>query len=92
MGPKKRPEAMDIPAQIANLKANNLIIEDGKIPLYAAIELFTFGTLALFYKSMKVEDRKASAKMYKNVNEHYLSSWRLTHLQFHIRFSLQKLP
>jgi abortive infection bacteriophage resistance protein len=28
MGPKKRPEAMDIPAQIANLKANNLIIED----------------------------------------------------------------
>lgn len=49
--------------------------EDGKIPLYAAIELFTFGTLALFYKSMKVEDRKAIAKMYKNVNEHYLSSW-----------------
>ena len=28
MGPKKHPEAMDIPAQIANLKANNLIIED----------------------------------------------------------------
>ena len=47
----------------------------GNIPLYAAVEVFTFGTLALFYGSMKVEDRKAIAAMYKNVNEHYLASW-----------------
>lgn len=48
---------------------------DGKVPLYAAIEVFTFGTLALFYRSMKLEDRKAIANMYDNVNQHYLSSW-----------------
>lgn len=48
---------------------------DGKVPLYAAIEVFTFGTLALFYKSMKKEDRKAIAAMYENVDEYYLSSW-----------------
>lgn len=52
---------------------NNYV--DGKVPLYAAIELFTFGTLALFYSSMKTEDRKAIAAMYDNVNEYYLSSW-----------------
>lgn len=48
---------------------------DGKVPLYAAIELFTFGTLAQFYASMKIEDRKMIASLYEGVNEHYLSSW-----------------
>ena len=48
---------------------------EGKVPLYAAIEIFTFGTLALFYSSMRPEDRKAIAAMYEGVNEHYLSSW-----------------
>lgn len=57
---------------VRNFK-NNYV--DGKVPLYAAIEIFTFGTLALFYKSMKPEDRKAIAAMYENVNEHYLKSW-----------------
>lgn len=57
---------------IKNFKYNYV---DGKVPLYAAIELFTFGTLALFYGSMKNEDRKAIASMYENVNEYYLSSW-----------------
>ena len=52
---------------------NNYV--EGKVPLYAAIELFTFGTLALFYSSMKTEDRKAIAAMYEGVNEHYLTSW-----------------
>ena len=57
---------------VKNFKYNYV---DGKVPLYAAIEIFTFGTLALFYSSMKLEDRKAIAAMYENVNEHYLSSW-----------------
>ncbi len=48
---------------------------DGRVPLYAAIEVFTFGTLALFYKSMKTEDRKAIAGLYENVDEYYLKSW-----------------
>lgn len=47
----------------------------GKLPLYAAVELFTFGTLALFYKSMKTEDRKEIAALYEGVDERYLSSW-----------------
>ena len=57
---------------VKNFK-NNYV--GGKVPLYAAAEVFTFGTLALFYKSMKVEDRVAIAKMYENVDEHYLASW-----------------
>lgn len=52
---------------------NNYV--EGKVPLYAAIEIFTFGTLALFYSSMKKEDRKAIAAMYDGVDERYLSSW-----------------
>jgi len=49
--------------------------KDSKVPLYAGIEVFTFGTLARFYKAMKKEDRIAIASMYKGVNEKYLSSW-----------------
>ena len=49
--------------------------QDGAVPLYAAIEIFTFGTLALFFKAMKIDDRKAIADMYEGVNQHYLSSW-----------------
>ena len=48
---------------------------DGKVPLYAAVEVFTFGALAKFYSSMKLDDRKYIASLYENVNEHYLSSW-----------------
>lgn len=57
---------------VKNFKENYI---DGKVPLYAIIELFTFGTAALFYRSMKLEDRKAIAAMYENVDEKYLSSW-----------------
>lgn len=48
---------------------------DGLVPLYAAIEVFTFGTLAMFYRDMKREDRVAIAKLYSRVDEHYLPSW-----------------
>ena len=46
-----------------------------KVPLYAAIEVFSFGTLAYFYKSMKTEDQKEIAKMYYRGDNEYLSSW-----------------
>ncbi len=44
-------------------------------PLYAAIEVFSFGTLSLFYKTMKTDDQKAIAKQYYKGNYGYLSSW-----------------
>ena len=31
---------------------------DGKIPMYALVELFSFGTLSKFFKNMKNEDKK----------------------------------
>jgi abortive infection bacteriophage resistance protein len=47
---------------------------DGKIPLYALVELFSFGTLSKFYKNMKNEDKKAVASMY-DVGYTYFGSW-----------------
>jgi len=47
---------------------------DGKIPLYALVELFSFGTLSKFYKNMKSEDKKAVAAMY-GVGYTYFGSW-----------------
>ncbi len=47
---------------------------DGKIPMYALVELFSFGTLSKFYKNMKNEDKKAIASMY-GVGYTYLESW-----------------
>lgn len=47
---------------------------DGAIPMYALVELFSFGTLSKFYKNMKSEDKKAIAKTY-NVGYSYLESW-----------------
>jgi len=46
----------------------------GNIPLYAAIELFSFGTLSKFYKNMIGEDKKAIAAHY-SVGYTYLESW-----------------
>jgi len=46
----------------------------GKLPLYALVELFSFGTLSKFYKNMKNEDKKAVAAMY-GINYIYFSSW-----------------
>ena len=48
--------------------------ETGKLPLYAIVELFSFGTLSKFYKNMKSEDKKAIAQTY-GVGYTYLESW-----------------
>lgn len=54
--------------------------ENGKLPLYALIELFSFGTLSKFYKNMKNADKKAIAKMY-GLGYTYLESW-VEHIAF----------
>ena len=46
---------------VKNFK-NNYV--DGKIPFYALVELFSFGTLSKFYKNMKSQDKKAVAQIY----------------------------
>lgn len=46
----------------------------GKIPMYALVELFSFGMLSKFFKNMKSEDKKAVASTY-GVNYTYLESW-----------------
>jgi len=47
---------------------------DGTMPLYALVELFSFGTLSKFYKNMKNEDKKAVAKTY-GIGYTYFESW-----------------
>jgi len=47
---------------------------DGKIPLYALVELLSFGTLSKFYKNMRSEDKKAVSKMF-GVGYTYFESW-----------------
>lgn len=47
---------------------------DGKIPMYAAVELFSFGTLSKFFKNMKNSDKKEIALLY-GVKYTYLESW-----------------
>ena len=47
---------------------------DGKIPLYALVELFSFGTLSKFYKNMKNEDKKAVATTF-DAGYTYFESW-----------------
>ena len=37
---------------------------DGKVPLYALVEVMSFGPLSKFYKNMKSEDKKEIASMY----------------------------
>ena len=56
---------------VKNFKEN---YEDGKIPFYALVELYSFGTLSKFYKNMKNEDKKAIAQNY-GVGYTYLESW-----------------
>ena len=46
----------------------------GKLPLYALVELFSFGTLSKFYKNMKNQDKKAVARTF-GVGYTYLESW-----------------
>lgn len=52
--------------------------KDGNVPLYAAMEVWSFGTTAMFYGSMKKEDRDVIAKKYPDVNEYYLQSWLIS--------------
>ncbi len=56
---------------VKNFKTNYV---DGKIPFYALVELFSFGTLSKFYKNMKSEDKKAVAMTY-GVGYTYFESW-----------------
>lgn len=53
---------------------------DGKIPFYALVELFSFGTLSKFYKNMKPQDKKAVAQLY-GIGYTYLESW-VEHIAF----------
>lgn len=48
--------------------------KDGKIPMYALVELFSFGTLSKFYKNMRNPDKKAIAGTY-GVGYTYFESW-----------------
>lgn len=48
--------------------------EDGNLPIYALVEVFSFGTLSKFYKNMRNPDKKAVAKSF-GVGYTYLESW-----------------
>lgn len=47
---------------------------DGELPIYALVEIFSFGTLSKFYKNMKNSDKKVVAKTF-GVGYSYLESW-----------------
>jgi len=47
---------------------------DSKIPMYALVELFSFGALSKFFKNLKNEDKKQIAKTY-NITYTYFESW-----------------
>lgn len=76
----------DIEAEINRNKKSPFVrnfqqnYEGGELPLYAAIELFSFGTLSKFYRNMKGEDKKAIAAQY-GLTYTYLESW-IEHLAF----------
>lgn len=48
--------------------------EGGNLPIYALVEVFSFGTLSKFYKNMKNPDKKAIAKTF-DIGYTYLESW-----------------
>ena len=48
--------------------------EGGNLPIYAIVELFSFGTLSKFYKNMINKDKKAVAKTF-GVGYTYFESW-----------------
>lgn len=48
--------------------------EGGQLPIYALVEVFSFGTLSKFYKNMKNGDKKIVAKLFC-VGYTYLESW-----------------
>lgn len=48
--------------------------EGGQLPIYALVEIFSFGTLSKFYKNMRNADKKIVAKTF-GVGYTYLQSW-----------------
>ena len=48
--------------------------EGGYLPIYALVEVFSFGTLSKFYKNMLNKDKKAIAKTF-GVGYTYFESW-----------------
>lgn len=56
---------------IKNFKEN---YDPPEIPMYAAVEVFSLGTLSKFFKNMVSDDKKAIAKIY-GVNYTFLESW-----------------
>ncbi len=48
--------------------------EGGQLPIYALVEVFSFGTLSKFYKNMKNPDKKAVAQTF-GVGYTYVESW-----------------
>lgn len=48
--------------------------DEGKLPFYAAVELFTFGMLSKMFANLKNSDKKAIASEFK-VGYTYLESW-----------------
>lgn len=56
---------------VRNFKQN---YKDGKIPMYALVELFSFGTLSKFFKNMQNPDKKAISGTY-GVGYTYFESW-----------------
>ena len=48
--------------------------EGGELPIYALVEVFSFGTLSKFYKNMTNADKKVVAKSF-NIGYTYLESW-----------------
>ncbi len=56
---------------VRNFKEN---YEGGDLPIYALVEVFSFGTLSKFYKNMKNADKKAVAKSF-GIGYTYLESW-----------------
>ncbi len=56
---------------VKNFKKN---YENGDIPMYALVELFSFGTLSKFFKNMKNEDKKAISATY-GIGYSYFESW-----------------
>ena len=56
---------------VRNFKEN---YEGGDLPIYALVEVFSFGTLSKFYKNMKNVDKKAVAKSF-GIGYTYLESW-----------------
>lgn len=48
--------------------------EGGELPMYALVEVFSFGTLSKFYKNLSNKDKKTIAKPF-GVGYTYLESW-----------------